>query len=236
MFNISKIINNIFGMEKTAARESDLASERNKQGLSSGEDVGESALSVDRTNKEAPVIEASLQEIHDGDGDDSTIEASIEKYKGIVARQPEKTDDYGDVHPMAVASESWDAKARVLYKKELDKMSSEKSLLDKYMGNRHITDTKIDAISASDSGIANNPDRFTSFGSSPVVDVKDNLDSMDKPAKINKLASNVMDIDAMRFAVEFDAARRGYHTKEEKTALNRMRMEKKQLLLEMHSV
>jgi hypothetical protein len=45
-----------------------------------------------------------------------------------------------------------------------------------------------------------------------------------------------MDIDAMRFAVEFDAARRGYHTEEEKTALNRMRMEKKQLLLEMHSV
>lgn len=236
MFNLSKIINNVLGINKKAARESELEAEREKQGLSSGEEVGEAALQVDRTEAESPVLEKSLEEKHANGDDAQTIEASIGYHDGIVARQPEKTDDYGDVHPMAVASELWDARARDLYKKELAKISNEKSLLDKYMGDRTNVDLRRKGISESHQGLANNPQRFESFGSSPVEDAKENLKTIDKPAKINKIASGIMDLDAMRFAIEYDAVRNGGRSDSDLANLSKIREAKKRLLEELHSV
>lgn len=236
MFNLSKIINNVFGISKQAARESDLQKEREKQGLSSGEEVGEAALDIDRKGNDAPVMEAALEDKHGSNDDPSIIEYSIESHKGIVSRQPEKTDDYGSVHPMAVASESWDSRARELYKKELEKISSEKSILDKYIGDRTNTELFRKSVKPSDSGIANEPSRFESFGSSPTEDVKKNIGIMGDASKVSKISSSIMDLDAMRFAIEYNAAVRGYHTENDKNLLSQMSAEKKQLLQEMKSV
>lgn len=236
MFNLSKIINNMFGIKKTAARESELAAEREKQGLSSGEEVGEAALQIDRKDSDDPVIEKSLEAAHSKSDDAKIIESSIESHKGIVGRQPEKTDDYGSVPAMSVASEMWDSRAREMYKKELAKISSGESVLDKYIGDRNNIDLHRKSMPLSSSGIANDPDRFESFGSTPVEDAKKNMKTIDDPSKVKKIASSIMDIDAMRFAIEYNAAKRGYHTEEEENTLSSMRAIKKQLVQEMNGV
>jgi hypothetical protein len=230
MFNLSKFINKVFGMEKIAARESELEAERKKQGLSAGEDTVQKALHVDRHDKDMPVIESSLDDARSGSDADSVIEASIESHEGYTGRQPDKTDNYGDVTPMSVASESWDSAARDLYRKELEKMGENKSLLSKYIGDRHNIELKKKSIPAENYGLHNNPERFSSFDGIPVADATKNMKNYSSKPKIEKIASNIMDIDAMRFAIEYSAAQRGFKTQKEETILANLTSEKKRIL------
>lgn len=236
MFNLSKIISQILGINKKASLESSLEKERTKQGLRSGEEVGEKALEIDRVGVDSDLIESNLDANRKTESDAKVTEAAVDAHSGFTARQPGKTDDYGDVSPIAVASEAWDARARELYKKELSNISTSDSILDKYIGDRHNTETKIKSVAENSSGLANISDRFKDYGSTPFEDAKKNIDSIPKETKINKISSQIMDLDAIRLAVEVEAFKRGHHTEEDNRVIASVRTSKKILLQELFGV
>jgi hypothetical protein len=236
MFNLSKIINQILGINKKASFESELQKERDRQGLASAEDVGEKALGIDRKDQDLSLIEKNLEGNRSSESDPKITEAAVDDHSGFTARQPDKTDDYGDVSPIAVASEAWDSRARELYKKELAKIGNSESILDKYIGDRSNIELKKNPISMADSGIANNPERFSDYGSTPFEDAKKNMEITDKKTKISKISSQIMDLDAIRLAVEVDAIKRGHHTDNDKKILSSVRNSKKALLQELLGV
>lgn len=236
MFNLSKIIKNFMGISKVASRESALQEERDIQGLSSGDNVLGKALSIDHVDLDPDVIEKSLDNVRDGEADPSIVESAVDSHEGFTSRQPEKTDNYGDVSPIAVASEAWDARAREIYKKEMAKMGKADSILDKYIGDRYNIEMKVNNISNDDSGISNNPSRFSDYGSVPFEDAKKNMQNFDKEQKIKKISSQIMDLDAIRFAIELEANKRGHHTQEDQDSLSSVRIAKKKLLKDLRSV
>lgn len=236
MFNLSKIINQIFGINKKASFESRLQEERDRQGLIPAEEVGEKALGIDRHSKDLSIIESNLQSNRSSESDPKITESAVEGHSGFTARQPEKTDDYGDVSPVAVASEAWDSRARDLYKKELAKISNSESILDKYIGDRSNIEMKNKAVIDGKSGLSNSPHRFKDYGSTPFEDARENMKITDRKAKIDKISSQIMDLDAIRLSVEVDAMKRGYHTDNERSILSSVKSSKKNLLQELFSV